>query len=44
MTIFINHFLTNLLAKWFNLWGEYIRHFQNFNNETILYQIDLGFC
>ena len=23
MTIFINYFLTNLLAKWFNLWGEY---------------------
>ena len=24
MTIFINYFLTNLMAKWFNLWGEYI--------------------
>lgn len=23
MTIFINYFLTNLMAKWFNLWGEY---------------------
>lgn len=40
MTIFINYFLTNLMAKWFNLWGEYIRIIEPHEFEHYMVMMD----